>query len=102
MLSNLADVSKARQLLGWEPQVSLAEGMRRLVDWYLAERDWASQVTGKPLHGMNWLRNWRQDRLLSRVLRNSSYLFASNAIGAVLSIVTANLLGWPGLACWAC
>ena len=44
MLANQADISKARRLLGWEPQVGLAEGMRRLVDWYLAERSWASQV----------------------------------------------------------
>lgn len=40
-----------------------------------------------------WLRSWGQDRLLGRVLKNSSYLFASSVIGAVLSIVTANLLG---------
>lgn len=39
------------------------------------------------------LRSWGQDRLLRRVVRNSSYLFASNAISAILSIVTANLLG---------
>jgi UDP-glucuronate 4-epimerase len=44
MLANQADVSKARRLLGWEAQVGLDEGMRRLVDWYLAERSWASQV----------------------------------------------------------
>jgi O-antigen/teichoic acid export membrane protein len=36
------------------------------------------------------------DRLLRRVVRNSTYLFASNAISAVLSIVTANLLGVRG------
>ncbi|MGB8251949.1 MAG: oligosaccharide flippase family protein, partial [Anaerolineaceae bacterium] len=36
---------------------------------------------------------WRKDHLLGRVVRNSSYLFISNAISAVLSIVTANLLG---------
>jgi O-antigen/teichoic acid export membrane protein len=45
---------------------------------------------------MNRLRSWRQDYILRRVLKNSSYLFASNAIGAVLSIVTANLLGVAG------
>ncbi len=39
------------------------------------------------------LKEWMEDTLLKRVVRNSSYLFASNAIGAVLSIVTANLLG---------
>jgi nucleoside-diphosphate-sugar epimerase len=44
MLSNLADVTKARQMLGWEPRVTLEEGMRALVDWYLRERNWASQV----------------------------------------------------------
>ena len=44
MLTNWADVSKARRLLGWEPQVNLQEGMRSLVDWYMQERAWASQV----------------------------------------------------------
>ena len=44
MLANLADVTKAQSMLEWEPQVSLQEGMQRLVDWYQAERDWASQV----------------------------------------------------------
>jgi UDP-glucuronate 4-epimerase len=44
MMSNLADVSKARRLLGWESRVDLADGMRRLVDWYRVERSWASQV----------------------------------------------------------
>jgi len=42
--NSLADVSKARRLLGWEPQIGLDEGVRNLVDWYLAERSWASQV----------------------------------------------------------
>ncbi|MDD2694698.1 MAG: SDR family NAD(P)-dependent oxidoreductase [Anaerolineales bacterium] len=44
MLANWADISKARRLLGWEPQVSLIEGVSRLVAWYQAERSWASQV----------------------------------------------------------
>jgi len=39
------------------------------------------------------VQSWKQDKLLRRVVGNSSYLFASNAIGAVLSIVTAGLLG---------
>ena len=39
------------------------------------------------------LRAWGEDVLLKRVVRNSSYLFGSNVIGAVLSILTANLLG---------
>ncbi|MCJ7621993.1 MAG: GDP-mannose 4,6-dehydratase [Anaerolineaceae bacterium] len=44
MLANQANVNKAGQLLGWEPQINLRTGMRRMVDWYMQERDWASQV----------------------------------------------------------
>jgi len=44
MLSNWADVSKAGELLGWEPQFNLHEGIKRLVEWYNAEREWASQI----------------------------------------------------------
>jgi nucleoside-diphosphate-sugar epimerase len=32
----LADVSKAKQLLGWEPRVKLEEGLRRTIDWVAA------------------------------------------------------------------
>lgn len=39
-----ADVSKAGKLLGWEPQVGLEEGIAKMVDWYKAERSWASQI----------------------------------------------------------
>ncbi|MFB4316863.1 SDR family NAD(P)-dependent oxidoreductase [Actinomadura sp. 21ATH] len=34
----LADVSAARERLGWKPQVGLDEGLRRLVEWWRAER----------------------------------------------------------------
>ena len=44
MMNNLADVRKAKNMLDWQPRVGLREGVRNLVDWYLAERDWASQV----------------------------------------------------------
>lgn len=44
MKSNLADVSKAGQLLGWEPFIGLQEGISRSIDWYLANREWASQL----------------------------------------------------------
>ena len=39
-----ADITKARSLLGWEPQVSVEEGLRRSVEWYLENRDWAKEV----------------------------------------------------------
>ncbi len=44
MRSNWADVSKAGEVLGWEPQFNLHEGIKRLVEWYNAEREWASQI----------------------------------------------------------
>lgn len=44
MRQNWADVSKARELLGWEPRVGLREGMQSLVDWYNAEREWAHDI----------------------------------------------------------
>ncbi len=44
MFQNWADVSKAREILGWQPQVGLREGMGRLVEWYRAEREWAKDI----------------------------------------------------------
>lgn len=44
MSASWADVSKARQLLGWQPQVSLDEGIREVAAWYQQEYAWASQV----------------------------------------------------------
>jgi nucleoside-diphosphate-sugar epimerase len=44
MRANWADVSKAGELLGWEPQFGLREGMKRLVDWYNQEREWAKDI----------------------------------------------------------
>jgi nucleoside-diphosphate-sugar epimerase len=42
--ANWANVDKARRLLGWEQQVSLDDGIAALVNWYLEQRSWASQV----------------------------------------------------------
>jgi nucleoside-diphosphate-sugar epimerase len=44
MFTNWADVSKAGQLLGWEPQFGMRTGVEKLVEWYNAEREWASQI----------------------------------------------------------
>jgi dTDP-glucose 4,6-dehydratase len=34
------DASRIRAELGWEPQVSVSEGLRRTVAWYLTNRSW--------------------------------------------------------------
>ena len=44
MFTNWADVSKAKKLLGWAPRVGLREGMSKLIEWYAAERSWASGI----------------------------------------------------------
>ena len=33
-----ADISKAKRLLGFEPKVSIDDGLRRFVDWYMKKR----------------------------------------------------------------
>jgi len=44
MFMNQANVTKARELLGWNPQVDLRDGIKNLIDWYYAERDWAKDI----------------------------------------------------------
>ncbi len=44
MWANLADVTKAGQLLGWEPAVTLQEGISLTIDWYNANRRWAKEL----------------------------------------------------------
>jgi nucleoside-diphosphate-sugar epimerase len=44
MLANQANVEKAGRLLGWEPRVSLREGIGELLAWYRRERSWAGQI----------------------------------------------------------
>ncbi len=39
-----ADITKAKTLLGWQPEVALPEGIRRTVAWYQQARGWAAQI----------------------------------------------------------
>lgn len=39
-----ANISKARRLLGWQPAVTLDDGLARLVAWYRTQRAWAQDV----------------------------------------------------------
>ena len=45
MLTSQADVTKARRLLDWQPEVSLETGVSRLVAWYNQEREWAKGIS---------------------------------------------------------
>ena len=44
MFMNQANVTKAREMLGWNPQVNLREGIGNLIEWYKAERKWAKDI----------------------------------------------------------
>jgi nucleoside-diphosphate-sugar epimerase len=39
-----ANITLAEKFLDWTPKINLEEGESRLVDWYMEERDWASQI----------------------------------------------------------
>ncbi len=43
-MANQANIEKARNLLGWEPQVSLEEGIRLMVAWYEENREWVKDI----------------------------------------------------------
>jgi len=38
-MNRVADNARARELLGWEPQVSFVDGLHCTIDWYFAEKD---------------------------------------------------------------
>ena len=44
MTANLADVTKAGEVLGWEAQIGLEAGLEQAIAWYNAERAWASKL----------------------------------------------------------
>ncbi len=45
MQDTAADISKAKTMLGWEPQVDLPEGLDATIDWYLQNLDWVKDVS---------------------------------------------------------
>ena len=38
ILHSLADITKARELLGYEPRVGLEEGLRKTIEWWKQSR----------------------------------------------------------------
>ncbi len=52
------DATRVSVECGWRPQVSLLEGLRRTVDWYLSHTSWLERATGGDYQ--HWLqRNYR-------------------------------------------
>ena len=44
LMETQADISKAKRLLDWEPQVSIEEGLKKSVNWYMDNRHWLKEV----------------------------------------------------------
>jgi nucleoside-diphosphate-sugar epimerase len=44
LMETWADISKAKNLLGWEPQVSLEQGLRKSVQWYINNQNWLKKI----------------------------------------------------------
>jgi nucleoside-diphosphate-sugar epimerase len=44
VLVTWADISKARSQLGWVSEITLEEGLRRAVDWYMENRVWLKEI----------------------------------------------------------
>jgi nucleoside-diphosphate-sugar epimerase len=45
VLATWANIGKAERLLGWRPRAGFDYGVKRLVSWYQANRDWAKDVS---------------------------------------------------------
>ena len=44
VLATWANISKAKNLLEWQPQTTLNQGIRNLVTWYQANESWAKDI----------------------------------------------------------
>jgi len=44
MLATWANIEKAKNILGWMPKVDLKEGIKRTIDWYKDNYDFASKI----------------------------------------------------------
>jgi dTDP-glucose 4,6-dehydratase len=45
------DAGRIHQELGWQPSCTFAQGLRRTVEWYLANQTWCQEVTRDRYHG---------------------------------------------------
>ena len=39
-----ANIEKAKNLLQWRPTISIEEGIKRTVNWYLENKTWLSKI----------------------------------------------------------
>lgn len=44
MKETFANITKAKQVLDWQPTISFEKGINNCIDWYLAHKNWASLI----------------------------------------------------------
>jgi hypothetical protein len=44
MKATWADITKAKRLLNWQPEVSPEEGFKRTVEWHIENRNWLKRI----------------------------------------------------------
>jgi nucleoside-diphosphate-sugar epimerase len=44
VMTTWADISKAKRIIGWQPQTRFEKGVKRLVAWYRDNRTWAKEI----------------------------------------------------------
>jgi UDP-glucuronate 4-epimerase len=44
LVTTSADIEKAKRILGWQPKVSLDEGLAASVKWYMDNKPWSSNL----------------------------------------------------------
>jgi len=43
-MATAADISKAKEILDWQPEIGIQEGVKLCIGWYLENREWASRI----------------------------------------------------------
>jgi dTDP-glucose 4,6-dehydratase len=54
------DSSKLQQELGWQPQETLASGLRKTIRWYLKNQDWLKSINTGDYK--NWIQKNYENR----------------------------------------
>lgn len=62
------DSDKAHKLLRWQPQVTLEQGMKQTVDWYMANGEWTRRVAARAYRSYYREQYDRRDSTLENIL----------------------------------
>ena len=55
------NIKKIKDDLGWEPRISLEEGLIKTITWYLENQDWVGKISTKGTY-QNWVKKNYQER----------------------------------------